>query len=372
MSAREYLNETGLASLWTKIVNKINALGDLCVKKAGDIMTGNLTIAGHDLILGTQSSSSDDSGDIVWQYGNGNEKARIWTDDDPITGADGRLNFRAYNYKGDQVLSTKIPTKSDVDTKLSKTGDTASGLTTFAQGIRIQAGSQGTNPPFFLCLLNQFAQGGDVGWTNTSDMATVIGLSTTIKNKTVTDATSVHKLPGWSANNIPTTRYLAYWDGAHDSSNHSNLRYTAVGSLGAVATMSKGLMPDGAGAHGGRIAELDSSGGSIAQSGLRYNFLDWGSTFIIDCKASDSAIGMVIATNNSTWSHYYIQKGGSGAAWQYTYNSAISSAASTYPQMTSSNVTINGIAYTRATFKSRDNSSYKFYAVWVKSSTSGG
>jgi single-stranded DNA-binding protein len=42
MSAREYLNETGLASLWAKIVNKINALGDLCVKKAGDTMTGAL------------------------------------------------------------------------------------------------------------------------------------------------------------------------------------------------------------------------------------------------------------------------------------------------------------------------------------------
>lgn len=42
MSAREYLNETGLASLWAKIVNKINAVGDTCVKKVGDTITGTL------------------------------------------------------------------------------------------------------------------------------------------------------------------------------------------------------------------------------------------------------------------------------------------------------------------------------------------
>lgn len=42
MSARKYLNETGLASLWAKIVNKINAVGDTCVKKIGDTITGTL------------------------------------------------------------------------------------------------------------------------------------------------------------------------------------------------------------------------------------------------------------------------------------------------------------------------------------------
>lgn len=45
MSARKYLNETGLASLWAKIVNKINAMGDTCVKKVGDTITGTLFFA---------------------------------------------------------------------------------------------------------------------------------------------------------------------------------------------------------------------------------------------------------------------------------------------------------------------------------------
>ena len=40
--ARKYLDTTGLTALWAKIVAKINALGDLCVKKAGDSITGVL------------------------------------------------------------------------------------------------------------------------------------------------------------------------------------------------------------------------------------------------------------------------------------------------------------------------------------------
>lgn len=58
MSAREYLNETGLASLWAKIVNKINAMGDLCVKKAGDTMTGQLkTSFKSSVAMGSYGSS---------------------------------------------------------------------------------------------------------------------------------------------------------------------------------------------------------------------------------------------------------------------------------------------------------------------------
>lgn len=57
--AREYLNETGLASLWAKIVNKINALGDLCVKKAGDTMTGTLNITNNNLVTSTTAIKTD-------------------------------------------------------------------------------------------------------------------------------------------------------------------------------------------------------------------------------------------------------------------------------------------------------------------------
>jgi hypothetical protein len=377
MSAREYLNETGLASLWAKIVNKINALGDLCVKKAGDTMTGGLTVKGD--AGGSWVSSKDVNQAAIRVDGTATNGQRY---DTIISNECYNANIITIGRITDQLCFGYVE-KGQTDNNLYKfmNFEPANGNGKVTFGTSGVAKSYiDLNNGSYVGSWNGYTM--DMGTNNTTDTWVPVQtsgnkfqhrvLSASLNNKTVTDASALHNLPSYSADNIPTTKYMAYWNGAYNSSGNSNLRYTAVGSLGSAATMSKGLMPDGAGAHSGRIAEIDSSGGSIAQSGLRYNFLDWGSTFIIDCKASDSAIGMVIATNNSTWSHYYIQKGGSGAAWQYTYNSAISSAASTYPQMTSSNVTINKIAYTRATFKSRDNSSYKFYAVWVKSSTSGG
>lgn len=118
--ARKYLNETGLASLWAKIKG-------FFVKKSGDTMTGNLTLAGNELHMGTASSSSDDSGDIVWYYGNGQEKARVWTNDSPTTADDGRLNFRCYKSDGTQLSSGKLATNGDLGYKVSKSGDTMTG-----------------------------------------------------------------------------------------------------------------------------------------------------------------------------------------------------------------------------------------------------
>ena len=51
----------------------------------GGTLTGNLTLQWGDLVLGTASTASNDSGDIVWTYGNGNEKARISEYDSPTS-----------------------------------------------------------------------------------------------------------------------------------------------------------------------------------------------------------------------------------------------------------------------------------------------
>ena len=148
MSARKYLDETGLASLWAKVVNAINALGDQLhaewtaavqtltsmidakVSKSGDTMTGNLTIAGNELHMGTTSSSSNDSGDIVWYFGNGQEKSRLWMNDAPTDSDNGRLNYRVYKSDGTQILSQRLATSGDVNGKVSKSGDTMSGVLT--------------------------------------------------------------------------------------------------------------------------------------------------------------------------------------------------------------------------------------------------
>lgn len=128
MSARKYLNETGLASLWTKIVNKINAMGDMCVKKSGDIVNGTLTalnfsVSGGELRLKPNASSSNDSGDIVFYYGNGQEKARIYTADNPTTVSDSRLSFRTYKSDGTSLQSTtKLATQADLGSYLNRGG----------------------------------------------------------------------------------------------------------------------------------------------------------------------------------------------------------------------------------------------------------
>lgn len=70
----------------------------------------HLNILGTDLNLRTTGSDSNDSGDIVWWYGNGQEKARIWTDNLPTTNTG--LNYRAYDSDGLLLANGKIITSS--------------------------------------------------------------------------------------------------------------------------------------------------------------------------------------------------------------------------------------------------------------------
>lgn len=78
------------------------------VSKNGDSMSGPLSMLGVDINLTTTDSTSNDSGDIAWWYGNGQEKARIWTDNLPTTNTG--LNYRAYDSDGHLLVSTKIMT----------------------------------------------------------------------------------------------------------------------------------------------------------------------------------------------------------------------------------------------------------------------
>ena len=53
--------------------------GDASWKQADYLPLTGGTIRGGDIQLGTVDASSDDSGDLVYKYGNGQEKIRIWT-----------------------------------------------------------------------------------------------------------------------------------------------------------------------------------------------------------------------------------------------------------------------------------------------------
>lgn len=185
MSARKYLNETGLASLWTKIVNKINALGDLCVKKAGDTMTGALTTprvlipkgdtngiwirtkvdpAGTTYDTAGPINIIDNNGNTMFQIhpyhdGNGNgdmltefyfyckkpnnsyvnsfsvgfdawgnPKVEFWSPSAWKTG----LGLATVASSGNYNDLTNKPTIPDISTKVSKSGDTMTGTLTVA------------------------------------------------------------------------------------------------------------------------------------------------------------------------------------------------------------------------------------------------
>ena len=110
------------------------------VSKAGDTMTGALTMAGKDIYLKTTGSSSDDSGDIVWYYGNGQEKARLWTND--AYTAESGLNFRIYKKDGTSLFSGTIPLRNTNTTYSAGTGISLSGTTFSNSGVRsISTGS---------------------------------------------------------------------------------------------------------------------------------------------------------------------------------------------------------------------------------------
>lgn len=79
------------------------------VNVGGNVNTeGDINTKGN-LLLNTPSSSSNNSREIIWKYGNGNEKARIWTDDTQ-TSSSKELNYRCNDENGNNLVTTKIAT----------------------------------------------------------------------------------------------------------------------------------------------------------------------------------------------------------------------------------------------------------------------
>lgn len=82
------------------------------VDKAGDTISGDLDFLGSNVCLKTSGSSSDDSGDIVFYHGNGNEKSRIWSNTE-YTSAMGP-NYRVYKKDGTSLYSGRLATLNDL------------------------------------------------------------------------------------------------------------------------------------------------------------------------------------------------------------------------------------------------------------------
>lgn len=78
----------------------------------GGTMTGSIIMKGVNIYMDPADSSSNATPDIVFRYGSGQEKARIWVDD-TFSSALGP-QFRIYNTAGTQIVSTRLALASQI------------------------------------------------------------------------------------------------------------------------------------------------------------------------------------------------------------------------------------------------------------------
>lgn len=78
----------------------------------GGTMTGSIIMKGVNIYMDPANSSTNATPDIVFRYGNGSEKARIWVDD-TFSSALGP-QFRVYNTAGTQIVSTRLALASQI------------------------------------------------------------------------------------------------------------------------------------------------------------------------------------------------------------------------------------------------------------------
>lgn len=101
-------NESKLEIAMDTQIEGILSIGG-AVNVGGNVNTeGDINTKGN-LLLNTPSSSSNNSREIIWKYGNGNEKARIWCDDTQ-TSSSKELNYRCNDENGNNLVTTKIAT----------------------------------------------------------------------------------------------------------------------------------------------------------------------------------------------------------------------------------------------------------------------
>ena len=78
----------------------------------GGTMTGSIIMKGVNIYMDPANSSSNATPDIVFRYGNGSEKARIWVDES--FSSELGPQFRIYNTAGTQIVSTRLALASQI------------------------------------------------------------------------------------------------------------------------------------------------------------------------------------------------------------------------------------------------------------------
>lgn len=248
-------HEAMATEIFTKIKDYLDTHGaDSKVSKAGDTMTGNLNINGMDVNLKTTGSSSDDSGDIVFYYGNGQEKVRLWTAND-YTAAAG-INYRVYKKDGTSLYSGTLATYKQ--------------LTDYFSSI----GTENTTDTWIpVWKSNHFEHCGRDIWTSVS-----------------------HTNHATNKDRLVTMSVLSFWNGAHNASHNSNLQYCNRGAFGTIVTKNSGdYLPVTGGTMTGGINWNGSSGYT---NGLYWKESGYGDQFKIYpiFSGADDNNALVIAT----------------------------------------------------------------------------
>ena len=116
---------------------------------SGTIASDSMVVRGGELALMTPNTSSNDSADIVFRYGNGNEKSRIWMYDTLDSTSIGYgPNYRAYSSDGKSSMQTRLALEDKV---LGLTGGTMTGPLYFRNsGSFINSGGDASSATTFV------------------------------------------------------------------------------------------------------------------------------------------------------------------------------------------------------------------------------
>ena len=127
------------------------------LSQAGGTMTGYLTLNGKDLRLKTTGSTSDDASDIVWYYGNDQERMRIWASTTEPTAKIGP-NYRVYKKDGTALFNGTLALYELENITV-----------TYASGVVAQSGGNGLGCKrygnvYVLNLSVQLTKSANSGW----------------------------------------------------------------------------------------------------------------------------------------------------------------------------------------------------------------
>lgn len=299
------------------------ATGLNVVKKAGDTMTGNLTISKSGAQLYCKSTDMDSavgetipsSGETMFggiqfqdkngynmgwfrQYKNSNDRTYTQMLVRRHVGSSDIVNGLTLGINADGTRSVSVSesapwrsalgvyskTESD-DRYANVSGDTFSGKAIFSGGVDIRSATHTTDPPFILTLANTFADGGNVGWIDAAELRA-------FSNKWTTLATAYNNTRKTFTN--PKNTYaelliVAYFPNMDDTS--VSKYFTTVIPIGAL---SSNVLEVWVG--GGR----GNSTSGYANSGARA-VCNLTQTYIQGVAASDGATNRI---SNTTWIVY--------------------------------------------------------------------